>query len=347
MNLRRAGRWLALSAALLLAAALAHRLWLTLSVVSTDNAQIESRIVPVLARVGGIVTQLAVDDHQRVTAGAALLQLDDAPLRLALRQAEAELALAEAATRHEGTGGQAQAQFSAARATAAAARAAIESAQSVADQAAAQLARQQALMDKGMTTQQAVDAAAAELRTARAELEVQRRRSESAEAQAQASGAGVGAARARVAAALAARDLAALRVTEAQVLAPAGGVISQRAVSAGQVVRAGQQLMSLVLDQDLWIVANFKETELRHLGPGRPAQVEVDAYPGLRLAAVVESISPATGARFSLLPPDNATGNFTKVVQRVPVRLRLTESPPSAQPLRPGLSVRVTLKPVG
>jgi membrane fusion protein (multidrug efflux system) len=146
-----------------------------------------------------------------------------------------------------------------------------------------------------------------------------------------------------VASARAVRDQAALQLSYTRIITPLGGVVSKKSVELGQLVQPGQPLMSIVPLDDVWITANLKETETADVSPGDAVEVTVDAYPGKQLQGHVESLSPATGARFSLLPPDNATGNFTKVVQRVPVRIRLDQPNDAAQPLRPGMSVNVTI----
>jgi membrane fusion protein (multidrug efflux system) len=121
-------------------------------------------------------------------------------------------------------------------------------------------------------------------------------------------------------------------------------VVSKKNVEVGQLLQPGQPMMAVVPLDDIWVVANLKETQIEHVAPGDSAVVEVDAYPGASFHAHVESMSPATGAKFSLLPPDNATGNFTKVVQRVPVRLRLDRGQDPKHLLRPGMSVDVTIQ---
>ena len=148
---------------------------------------------------------------------------------------------------------------------------------------------------------------------------------------------------ARTDAARAARDRAALDLSYTRITSPASGIVSRKTVEVGQYVQAGQPLLSVVPENDVWVVANLKETEIRDVTPGDKAEIRVDAYPGRTFAGHVESLSPATGARFSLLPPDNSTGNFTKVVQRIPVRIRVDGPLDSAHPLRPGMSVNATI----
>lgn len=146
-----------------------------------------------------------------------------------------------------------------------------------------------------------------------------------------------------MAVARAARDQVELQLRHTNIVAPSAGVVSRKSIEPGQLVQAGQPLMSIVPLDDVWVVANLKETQIRQVRPGDEAAIVVDAYPDRTFRGRVESLSPATGAKFSLLPPDNATGNFVKVVQRVPVRITLTEAPDSTALLRPGMSATVTI----
>ena len=137
------------------------------------------------------------------------------------------------------------------------------------------------------------------------------------------------------------RDQAELQLSYTSVVAPVDGIVARESVTPGQLVSPGQPLMSVVPVSDSWVVANIKETDIDRLALGNDVEITIDAYPGHPFHGEVESISPATGSRFSLLPPDNATGNFTKVVQRVPVRIRVTDGESEMTPLRPGLSAEV------
>jgi len=286
-----------------------------LSHVSTDNAQVDGHIIPILPKVGGFVAEVRVDENQRVKGGDTLVVLDDRDYKVRLAQAEADLAAALATVSNRSRVGQAEAQ--------------VEQAQANASKAHADLERIKPLAEKAIVAPQQLDAAEAAARAADAAL---------AAAQAALTGAD-----ARVAAARAARDQAALNLSYTRITAPTSGVVSKKTVEVGQLVQAGQPLMSVVPLEDVWLTANLKETEIEDVKPGDPAEFTVDAYPGIRFSGHVESLSPATGAWFSLLPPDNATGNFTKVVQRVPVRVR-PDRPDPAHPLRPGMSVVVTIK---
>ena len=140
----------------------------------------------------------------------------------------------------------------------------------------------------------------------------------------------------------AALQLARNQLIDTTVKAPATGVVSKKNVEPGQMVTAGQTLMYVVPTDDIWVTANLKETEIKQVSPGQTVEIDIDAYPGLKVSGKVDSFSPATGARFALLPPDNSTGNFTKVVQRVPVKVRL-DALPTDHPLRPGMSVNVVI----
>ena len=341
---RRLPGLILLAAALCLVAWLAYQWWWGRSHVSTDNAQVESHIIAVLPKVGGFVTAVKVVDNQAVKAGDLLLTIEDRDFKTRLAQAEAELALALANAGSQGqASGQAAAQVEAARASAAAARSAIEQALANADKAQKDLERTRALVAQKMLSPQALDSAEAAARASLAQVQVNRQSASSAGEQVHASNAALRAALARVDAARAARDLAANQLADTRVVAPVSGMVSNKTVEPNQLVQAGQPLLAVVPLEEVWIVANLKETDIAEVKPGAPASVEVDAYPGLKVDAVVDSISAATGARFSLLPPDNATGNFTKVVQRLPVRLRVKQNADAGHPLRPGMSVFVTV----
>ena len=313
---RRRTVFLIMGIALLGLVAVGLRHWIfSLSHVSSDNAQVDGHIIPILPKVGGFVAEVRVDDNQRVKSGDTLVALDDRDYKVRLAQAEADLGVALAAVSNRLRVGQAEAQ--------------VAQAQANAEKAHADLERLTPLAAQDIVSKQQLDGVAAAARAADAAL---------AAAQAALVGAD-----ARVAAARAARDQAALNLSYTRVIAPGTGVVSKKSVEVGQLVQPGQPLMSLVPLEDVWITANLKETEVQDVKPGDPADFTVDAYPGRDFQGHVESLSPATGARFSLLPPDNATGNFTKVVQRLPVRIRPDKVDP-AHPLRPGMSVVVTIK---
>jgi len=293
-----------------------RRWWFGRSHVSTDNAQVDGHIVPILPKVGGYVAEVRVEENHTVKAGDTLVVLDDRDLRSRLAQTEADLAALLATVSSRTRVGQAEA--------------AVAQAQGNALKATSDLARIEPLAVQQVVSEQQLDAVRAAATAAQAQL---------AAAQAALVGAD-----ARVAAARAARDQAALQLSYTRVIAPSNGVVSKKTVELGQLVQAGQPLMTVVPLEDVWVTANLKETETEDVTPGDSADITVDAYKGKHFRGHVESLSPATGAKFSLLPPDNATGNFTKVVQRIPVRVRIDGAIEPAHPLRPGMSAVVTIK---
>ena len=308
---------------------------------STDNAQVDGHIVPVLAKVGGYVKTVGVDENDHVKAGQLLVQLDDDDYTVRLQQAQADLAAAEATAGGGGFSGQAQAQVQSATGQRAALDAQIGAARANANKADADLARARELVAKQIISKQQLDAAQASADVAHANLIAAERQAAAAGGTVNTAEAGVRVANART---LAARALAAnaqLQLDYTHITAPASGEVSRKQVEVGQLVAAGQPLMSIVADTGVWVTANFKETQLAKIRPGQPVEFEVDAYGGCVAEGKVESVSGATGAKFALLPPDNATGNFTKVVQRVPVRIAVTKPCSGNRPLRPGLSANV------
>src|SRR6184192_3886119 len=308
---------------------------------STDNAQVDGHIVPVLAKVGGYVKSVNVSENDQVKAGQLLVQLDDADYVVRLQQAQADLAAAEATAGGGGFSGQAQAQVQSAAGQRSALDAQIGAARANANKADADLARARELAAKQIISQQQLDAARAAADVAHANLLAAQRQAAAAGGTVNTAEAGVRVANARTLAARAAAANAQLQLDYTRITAPASGEVSRKQVEVGQLVAPGQPLLSIVADTGVWVTANFKETQLAKIRPGQPAEFEVDAYGGCVGEGRVASVSGATGAKFALLPPDNATGNFTKVVQRVPVRIRVTKPCPGNHPLRPGLSANV------
>ena len=300
--------------------------------VVSDDAQVEGHIIPVLPRVSGYVAEVRVEENRPVRGGDTLVVLEDHDYRARLEQTEADLAAAIATAGRRGEIGQAQSQL-------AIAHAAVAQAEANAARAQNDVTRYRTLAQRNIISSQQLDAAEAAATVATAQLQ-------SAHDPVIAATAAVRNADSKVASAVATRDQAALQLAYTRLIAPRDGVVSKKTVEVGQLVQPGQPLLAVVPLDDIWVVANLKETEIRSVIPGRPAEIEVDSYPGRRFRGHVESLSPATGAKFSLLPPDNATGNFTKVVQRIPVRIRLDDPPDPAHPLRPGMSVKaiVTVK---
>ena len=308
---------------------------------STDNAQVDGHIVPVLAKVGGYVKTVNVNENDHVNTGQLLVQLDDADYRVRFQQAQADLAAAEATAGGGGFSGQAEAQVQSATGQRAALDAQIGAARANANKADADLARARELAAKQIISRQQLDAAQATAAVAQANLIAAERQASAAGGTVNTAEAGVRVANARTLAARAAAENAQLQLDYTRITAPALGEVSRKQVEVGQLVAPGQPLLSIVADTGVWVTANFKETQLAAIRPGQPVEFEIDAYGGCVGYGKVASVSGATGAKFALLPPDNATGNFTKVVQRVPVRIAVTKSCPGNHPLRPGLSANV------
>jgi membrane fusion protein (multidrug efflux system) len=306
---------------------------------STDDAFLEGDVHPVSPRINGTVAKVLVDDNAHVEAGQPLVEIDPADLNLAVQGSEADLA---------------QARANAAEVTAQIARAQadVETASARIAQNAAQLKlarldfhRMEQLVNTGAASTQALDEARATFEAAQAaqqSLDSARAAAEAGLAAAQTERA---VALAQVQKAEAALSTAKLQVDYTIIRAPSTGRIAKKTVEVGQRLQPGQPVMAVVDDQ-VWVVANFKENQLAHLRPGEKVNVKVDAIDGQVFPGVVDSFSPGTGAEFSLLPPDNATGNFTKIVQRLPVKIRFTGESlaASASRLSPGLSAVVKVR---
>jgi membrane fusion protein (multidrug efflux system) len=306
---------------------------------STDNAQVDGHIVPVLSKVGGYVTAVLVQDNDSVREGQTLVRIDDSEYRVKVAQADADLAAAQSAAGGRQFTGQSQAAVATASGQRSALDAQIQAALANQQKANADLARMRDLVSKQIVSAQQLDAAQAAAAAAAADVEALQRQASAAGGTVQNAQAGVRLAQARLQAAQASLDNAKLQLGYTNVTAPETGTISKKQVEIGQLVQAGQTMMSIVADTGTWVTANFKETQLNRMHVGQPVAIEVDAYPGCDAEGKVQSLSGATGARFALLPPDNATGNFTKVVQRLPVRIAITKGCGPTRPLRPGMSV--------
>lgn len=346
--------------------------WLHYSVrESTDDAQIDGHIDPVSARIPGTVVRVLADDNQLVKAGDLLVELDPKDYDVALQRARADLAdaMANAAAAHVGvpltsttSSGQlaaATAGLEAAKKEVDAANARVQEAQANYNKAATDLKRYAELVKKDEISQQQYDVAVTAESSARATLEATRAavasaQGRAAQAQAQAESAQTvpqqvkvvreraGAASAEVDRARAALAMAELNLQYTKIVASVSGIVSKRNVEPGQVVQSGQPLFSIVDLDDIWVTANFKETQLKYMRSGQKVKFDVDAY-SREYDGVVESIGGATGARFSLLPPENATGNYVKVVQRIPIRIRINKGQDPEHMLRPGMSVVPTV----
>ena len=336
---------------LALAAVWGFRQWsYARSHASTDDAAVDGHLVPVLAKVGGYVQAVTVSDNDHIAADSLLVRIDPAEYRVKLAQAEADLAAARAGAGSSGSGGQAQAAVEQAAGQRAALDAQITAARAQETKAKQDLARMEDLASKQVISKMQLDAARAAADAATANVVALERQRSAAGGSVASAQAGVRLAEARLQAAQAARENAALQLGYTAVRAPAAGIVSRKQVEPNQLVQPGQPLLTIVADTGVFVTANFKETQLSDIRVGQPAEIDVDAYGGATALGCVESVSAATGSKFALLPPDNATGNFTKVVQRVPVRLRVKQGLGNDRPLRPGMSVTVhvdTKQPAG
>jgi membrane fusion protein, multidrug efflux system len=338
---------------------------------TTDDAQIDGHIAPVSARVGGTVVSVNVDDNQVVRAGDVLVQLDPTDYRVMIERAQADLLDAEANARAAHTGipvthittssdvSTAQAALSAAQQQVLAARAQERDALARENLARQDVQRFEQLVARNEISRQRYDTAVATEQQAAAAVDASRAaiadaQSRVAEARARLAGSRsapqqvaimrsrAGAADAQVQRAKAALDEAKLNLQYATVRAAYNGIVSKKTVEPGQVVQPGQPLMALINLDDLWVTANYKETQLHSMRPGQPATIHVDAF-DRDYNGHVDSIAGASGARFSLLPPENATGNYVKVVQRIPVKIVFEKGEDPNHLLRPGMSVEPTV----
>ncbi|MEP6491036.1 MAG: HlyD family secretion protein [bacterium] len=308
---------------------------------STDDAAVDGHLVPVLAKVSGYVEAVHVADNDVVKSDSLLVQIDPSEYKVRVAQADADLAAARATAGGAGSNGQAQAQVEQATGQRSSLDAQITAAQANEVKARQDLARMEELAGKQVISKMQLDGARATAEAASANVVALQRQTNAATGTISSAQAGVRLADARLKGMQAARDNAALQLSYTRVLAPSGGIVSRKQVEPGQLVQAGQPLLTIVTDTGAFITANFKETQLADLKIGQRVEIEVDAYGSATAVGCVESVSAATGSKFALLPPDNATGNFTKVVQRVPVRIHVKQGLGNDRPLRPGMSVTV------
>jgi membrane fusion protein (multidrug efflux system) len=277
------------------------------------------------------VAKLRVTDNERVSQGDVLVEIDPRDYETRLARARADLANAEAQLE------QANAQVTVDDAKALQQHAAVIAAEAEAKRAEADLKRYESVESRAVSGLQ-LTLAQTQARSTSANVDVARNQAKSADAQASLSRVSVGAAQARVEQARASLDQAKLDLSYTKVLAPVSGRVTRRIVEQGIYVQTGQSLLALVPD-DVWVVANFKETQLEHMRPGQPVSIRVDAFPRRVFQGKVDSIQSGTGARFSLLPPENAVGNYVKVVQRIPVKIVFDPPLPPELPVAPGMSV--------
>ncbi|MEH6700623.1 HlyD family secretion protein [Parasphingorhabdus sp.] len=326
---RRIGRWILMLSVPLMLAAFGIFYWITSDrYASTDNAYVQQDIVSVSAEVGGKIVEVGVSENQQVAAGDLLFSIDPVPFELALAQSNARVAAAQVEVQNL------QTDYQVSGVDIEVARQDIAFAQS-------NYQRQAALMDKGFTTRARLDAAQHEVDLARAKLKSAQADVVAAKARLSTGSASPGEYPA-VADAKVARDQARLNLDRTRVVAPVAGRIAQSTrLQIGQMMVSGLPMVSIVNDASSWIEANFKETDLARMKVGQKAKISFDAYPGLELNGRVDSIGAGTGSEFSVLPAQNANGNWVKVTQRVPVRIKILDK--SARQLIAGISAEVTV----
>jgi membrane fusion protein (multidrug efflux system) len=301
--------------------------------VSTDDAYVRADNTTIAPKVPGYIAAVLVGDNERVKAGQILARIDDRDYAVALVQAKADVAAAQATVDNKA------AALAAQQSLIDAARATITVDQANAGFAEKEDQRYATLATKGFGSIQSAQQASSRIAAARAAVARDEAALANAVRQTDVLKAELAQAHATLARSGAALKQAELNLSYTAIVAPVDGVVGNRTLRVGQYVQAGTQLMAVVPVDATYVVANYKETQLTDVRPGQLVEIEVDTFPGATFRGRVDSIAPASGQEFALLPPDNATGNFTKVVQRIPVKIVLDRSSPLAGQLRPGMSV--------
>ncbi len=341
-------RWVVIGAAILAALGivyLATVFFHNLTHESTDDAFIDAHIVSIAPKIAGRVSTVKVKDNQLVQKGDLLLEIDPRDIEATVAQKQAALEVAQAHLENaQMSAEQAEAHVKTLRAAYASVEAGTTAAAADTEKLQGDLSRNKGLIASGAISKQDFQHSLSDVNSSQATLESKKRQLQAAAAlaeeavkQAGSSRAQVSAARAEVAEAKAELRQAELQKSYTKLTSPETGRVTNKSIEPGNFVQLGQPLFAVV-PQQVWVTANFKETQLTNMHPGQPAEVAVDAYPARPLRGHVDSIQAGSGARFSLLPPENATGNFVKVVQRVPVKIVLDEQPGLQQVLGPGMS---------
>ncbi|MFJ4196988.1 HlyD family secretion protein [Pseudomonas sp. NPDC089534] len=304
---------------------------------STDNAYVQGEITRISSQLGARIDEVLVQDNQHVEKGQLLVRLEGDDFRLAVDRANAALATREAERQ------QAQSKLTQQASLIAASDAQVATTEATLGRSQIDLNRAQTLRKPGFISEERVTTLSADAHIARSQVAKAQADAQSQRQQVNALTAEIKRLDAQIANARADLAQAELNLTRSEIHAPISGLIGQRAARNGQVVQAGAYLLSIVPDEDIWVQANFKETQIGHMQPGQKAELTFDAYSDTPIEARVDSLFAASGAQFSLLPPDNATGNFTKVVQRIPVKLTFKADNPLHGKIRPGMSVTATV----
>ncbi len=304
---------------------------------TTNDAYLDADSVTIEPKVAGYVVELKAQDNQRVRQGDVLARIDPRDYQTALDSAKADLQSAQA------TAANIDAQIKEQQSTIAQAEAAVDADEASVTFSEQEFKRYGDLARTGVGTAQRQQQSASDLAQRRAALDRDRAGLNAAKAHTAVLQTQRRQADAAIAARKAALAQAQINLDQTTITAPVDGVVGDRTVRKGQLVQAGTRLMSVVPTDKVYLVANFKETQTGRMVPGQKVEIDVDSFPGQPINGTIDSLAPGTGAQFALLPPENATGNFTKIVQRVPVKIMLDPANPLTARLRPGLSVTATV----
>lgn len=316
----------------------------------TDDAQVSADIIPVIPRVAGYITDIRVRDNQQVKKGDTIMLLDNRDYVIKVQQAEAALEIAKSSlSTAKATTTAAKANIATSQASVGTVDAQIEAAKVTLWRASQDFERYENLFKDHSITQQQYEQASAAKQTAEKQLAILQEQKKQAQqqtnavaVQSNATGAQINVAEATIHQKEVEVDAAKLNLSYTVITAAQDGLVSKVNVQPGQYIQAGQPVFTLVHSDNVWVIANFKETQLDKMKEGQKVTVKVDAYPGHKFDAVLSSFSPATGSTFALLPPDNASGNFVKVVQRLPVKIEFADPNDSlVKKLRAGMNVFV------
>lgn len=333
---------------------------------TTDNAQLEGDISPIIPKINSTVVSVLVGDNQAVKEGDTLLILDDASYKIAVAQAQIALEQAQQNVKLSKSNSNTslasvstiKANSNVISANITSVNAGIEAAKTRVELATKNFVRYEKLFQQKSGSQLQYDVAKAEKEAAEAQLKIAEGQANSLTQQIDAAKQQVVTGQAALASSKEGTTLTELAVRQAQqnleaaklllsycvITSPTNGIISKKNVQKGQVVSIGQPLMAVTDNKSIWVIANFKETQIANMKVDQPVEIEIDAYSKKTFQGKIASFSQATGAKFSLLPADNATGNFVKVTQRIPVKIVFTEAPSAEYPLRTGMSVSVKVK---
>ena len=306
----------------------------------TDNAQVNQQIVPVNSRVQGYIKEIRFKEYQKVSKGDTLVIIDDADMRLQVARAKADYANAAAGR------GVADRSVATASADVAVSEASVSEAKVLMEMAATDLERYRKLLEKDAVTRQQYDVAQTDYEAKKARYEMLARRRSASSSVVELNRERISQSEAGIELAKAMLETAELNLSYTVIVAPCDGFTSRKSIQEGQLVQPGQTLLDIVDSGDIWITANYKETQLSHIAVGSPVEIKVDAIPDITFEGKVTAISTATGASLSLMPQDNSAGNFVKVRQRIPVRIEFDPSTPeeAMERLRAGMNVECSVR---